>query len=129
MAIARKCFIVLRILLITKSTTVSFGLHVNAHLKTALTDWTVYLSVIITKQLRGLWLKFSISGSPEFDQKCDISLLCNTCNEAFNHPWDLMVHAQTIHSMHIYEKDSSPEDCGDPDDIKSPAGWEVTPAS
>lgn len=35
--------------------------------------------------------------------KCDISLLCNTCSEAFETPWDLMVHAQAAHSMHIYE--------------------------
>ena len=35
--------------------------------------------------------------------KCDISLLCNTCSEAFKTPWDLMVHAQAAHSMHIYE--------------------------
>merc|ERR1711878_156054 len=33
----------------------------------------------------------------------DISLLCNTCSEAFKTPWDLMVHAQSAHSMHIFE--------------------------
>jgi len=43
--------------------------------------------------------------------KCDISLLCNTCSEAFKTPWDLMVHAQAAHSMHIYEyKDDEEED-------------------
>ena len=36
--------------------------------------------------------------------KCDISLLCNTCNQAFTNPWDLMVHAQTTHSMMIFEQ-------------------------
>lgn len=43
--------------------------------------------------------------------KCDISLLCNTCAEAFKTPWDLMVHAQAAHSMHIYEyKDDENDD-------------------
>ena len=35
--------------------------------------------------------------------KVDISLLCNACSAAFETPWDLMVHAQSAHSMHIYE--------------------------
>ena len=42
----------------------------------------------------------------------DISLLCNTCSEAFKTPWDLMVHAQSAHSMHIFEykNDENSED-------------------
>jgi len=42
-------------------------------------------------------------GINDMGGKCDISLLCNTCSEAFRTPWDLMVHAQATHSMHIYE--------------------------
>lgn len=54
---------------------------------------------------------FDQDGINEKVGKCDISLLCNTCSEAFKTPWDLMVHAQAAHSMHIYEyKDDEDED-------------------
>ena len=42
--------------------------------------------------------------------KVDISLLCNSCSAAFETPWDLMVHAQSSHSMHIYEYTNDDED-------------------
>ena len=51
----------------------------------------------------------SVQASAEQDSitsipgKVDISLLCNACSAAFETPWDLMVHAQSAHSMHIYE--------------------------
>ena len=53
--------------------------------------------------------------------KCDISLLCNTCSEAFMTPWDLMVHAQAAHSMHIYEYKNDEEENDDPRSIENVA--------
>ena len=44
-------------------------------------------------------------GGPAGTDKCDIALLCNTCNQAFSNPWDLMVHAQTTHAMAIFEQE------------------------
>ena len=42
--------------------------------------------------------------------KVDISLLCNACSAAFETPWDLMVHAQSAHAMHIYEYTNDDDD-------------------
>ena len=34
----------------------------------------------------------------------EVVLLCSSCNETFLHPWDLLVHVQRTHSLHIYEE-------------------------
>ena len=47
----------------------------------------------------------------------DISLLCNTCSEAFRTPWDLMVHAQSAHSMHIFEYKNDDDNNDDDDEL------------
>ena len=52
-------------------------------------------------------------GNSNNDSVCDISLLCNTCSEAFKTPWDLVVHAQSAHSMHIYEYKNDENDDDD----------------
>ena len=46
---------------------------------------------------------------PNSGSKCDISLLCNTCNKAFSTPWELILHAQTEHSMRIFEMEAPEE--------------------
>lgn len=40
----------------------------------------------------------------------DVVLLCSSCNESFLHPWDLLVHVQKTHSLHIYDDEDSSED-------------------
>lgn len=37
-------------------------------------------------------------------------LLCVVCKLGFEHPWDLMVHAQAAHMMNIYEIGESDEE-------------------
>ena len=37
----------------------------------------------------------------------EVALLCSSCNEIFSHPWDLLVHVQKSHSLHIYEESDS----------------------
>ena len=37
----------------------------------------------------------------------EVALLCSSCNEVFSHPWDLLVHVQKSHSLHIYEESDS----------------------
>ena len=34
----------------------------------------------------------------------EVALLCSSCNESFLHPWDLLVHVQKTHSLHIFEE-------------------------
>ena len=64
-------------------------------------------------------------GNSNNDSVCDISLLCNTCSEAFKTPWDLVVHAQSAHSMHIYEYKNDEND-DDDTSLKENVGNQAT---
>ena len=34
----------------------------------------------------------------------EVVLLCSSCNQSFLHPWDLLVHVQKNHSLHIFDE-------------------------
>lgn len=34
----------------------------------------------------------------------EVVLLCSSCNESFLHPWDLLLHVQKTHSLHIFDE-------------------------
>jgi len=34
----------------------------------------------------------------------DVVLLCTSCNDSFLNPWDLLLHVQKTHSLHIYDE-------------------------
>ena len=53
------------------------------------------------------WIYFFISFCVFSGLGSEVALLCSSCNEIFSHPWDLLVHVQKSHSLHIYEESDS----------------------
>ena len=62
-----------------------------------------FLSWNILKKLNIFFLSFCVF--PGLGS--EVALLCSSCNEIFSHPWDLLVHVQKSHSLHIYEESDS----------------------